>query len=213
MLYISRAVGHGSFGVIDTDDGVEEVVPTHEIVSLCKPGIGLEIKGVKLTANGSVYSIRPYQLPEEATRHQVKTQLLQHVDIRTYQGAITGIFWHANLIKTPVTIRLSDYGESCGDGVLIGNDADRCHKITLVLDDKIRICEASFRMPFGTSLGPSGIGVVFDVREMSNGPSVYNVYQSVFRFSDDPDLFESLIDHSERMKRMLDRQYGKTAGR
>ena len=213
MLYISRAVGHGSFGVVDTDDDVEEVVSAQELVKLCKSDLGVEITGVKLTANGTVYGMRPYQPPETYTKNQVKAQLLQHVDIRVFRGAVSGIFWNANLIKTPITIRLSDFGESCWDGVLIGNDSDSGVKITLVLDDKICIGEASFRMPFGTNLGPNGMGVVFDVREMSDGPSVYNVSQSVFRYSDDPDLFESLIDCPERIKRMVDRHYERTARR
>ena len=213
MLYISRGVGHGAFGVVDTDDGVEEVVSAQDIVKYCGSDPRLEINGVKLTANGSVYSITPYQVPELATKQQIKTKLLQHVDVRVFRGAVSGIFWNANLIKTPITIRLSDFGESCWDGILIGNDSDGGVKITLVLDDKIRIGEVSFRMPFGTNLGPNGMGVVFDVREMSNGPSVYNVYQSVFRYSDDPDLFESLLDYPERMKRMLDRHYGRTTRR
>ena len=208
MLFISRRVGLDCFGVVDTDDGVEEVVNKDDIAENVTR-YKLDIKGVKEVGTlGIAVDIEPYQDVATMTRLQTKTSMLSKVDVTVYDKYITSIRWHT--IDEPATIRLSDFGERCEDCILVGNTLQGEHNITLVFDDKLKSITPHTLTVEGwsTSLGKDGRGVVVDLRELTNETIVEDVYRSLlfrssWRLRFIPEgSFDAIID-SEWRKQMM----------
>lgn len=212
MLFLSRRVGLNTYGVVDTDDNVETVVSYKDLAS-CIIERGLKIAGVAVLADRSsaALSVAPYQLQDSITPFQVKTSLAYHVDIITYGTIITGIRIHSSEIVAPVRLRLSDYGDSCAAYIFRGlNSCSRLHKLTLVIDDKLSLADETFyigSIDAGSSLGLRGIGVVFDMREVTDTKIVGNIYGALYNH--DPfDVSNSIIDGKERKNAIVSRLWG-----
>ena len=216
MLYISRYIGSNDYGVVDTDDGVEQRATHQELIRACEK-LGLQIAGIQTYTHEFSWGTRTvverlmtYQVPEMQTPLQVKTSVMRHVDVVVHKGMITNILWHADEITEPPVIRLSDYGDCCGDRILWGNANREVHKITLILDDKIKFRPKTFRLTAKEerwSVGKDGVGVMFDIRELTDNDLARFVYQAcLIDEVVDSICFESIIDSKEReayMRRIL----------
>lgn len=209
MLFISRIAGLGIYGVVDTDDGVEEVVDEVALWE-AKSQLGLDIRGVSEVDETTVIAL-PYQDTSTMTLLQTKTSVLHKVDVKVYNGYITSIIWHE--ITEPVYLRLSDFGDRCESCILYGNKAPGWVNMFLILDDKIKsISEHTFTIEgWSTAVGKDGRGVSIDVRECTNEVLVDMVYRSLMYRSGwklrfvPLELFDSIIDNPVRKERMLQR--------
>ena len=177
MLFVSRRVGYDKFGVVDSDDGVEEVVGYGVLLKVVD--LGIDVKGIDLFDNrfaqSALFAVKPYQLPETVTPLQTKTSMLRHVDVIVYKSSIVGIVTHPWDIQSPVSLRLSDFGTHCAEGFLRDNEKIGKHKVTLILDDNIYLDDLSLSLASndsGFSLGVEGAGFVFDLREVTSARTI-----------------------------------------
>ena len=207
MLYISRCVSDTKYGVVDSDDGIETIVPM-DVLSRAVRNLGLEIHGAKFTDLPSmgkdeyIGAIFPQQLPETATPLQVKTNLLHHVDIKVYNHIITSIRWRSDEITAPVKVRLSDFGRVLGDRVLNGNKPSSDHPVTLIFDDSIRLETCALWRP--ASLETSK-GLILDIRELTDYNTVMKIYRDwVFEIGS-YQRASSVLDGLERKESILHR--------
>lgn len=176
MLFISRYIGKNNYGVVDSETGVEQTYSFSDIEHRCLNS-SFDIKGVTVGYQQvskdlgfmCVEEIRPYQPIDTMTVLQTKLGIMQHVCVTVYNGSITSVRWDSDRIKSPVSVRLSDFGVSCADCFLYGNKDIGRHKVTLVLDSGVCFCQSSFLLKHNAfEVGPGGIGVVFDVHELSD---------------------------------------------
>ena len=191
------------YGVVDTDDGVEEVVDWTRIYEACAEH-NLEICGVDLNKTRyicEVKSITPYQPPETMTPLQMKTALLSHVHITTYDGWVTSIRWKPSEIEKPVSVRLSDFGAGVSDYCLIFNDYAMDYVVNIVLDDNIDFGNLSFSVGEPFFVSAEGLGVKYDIRELTNDAKAELVYNSV----GGTNPLDSIIDRPDRYKRMSEK--------
>lgn len=208
MLYISRYVHPQGYGVVDTDDDTEEVVTREDIYLVCC-ALGIKVRGVILETDDTGFTYVAYagvyQPAETQTQLQIKTRLLRHVEVLVYKSMITHIRWSPNDIKEPVTIRLSDFGTTLADYCLTSIAPAGCHKVTLIIDDKIQFSEKGcfFATDMSVDIGVRGLGVVLDLREMTNDAVVRQLYKIMYD-GDFARLFDSLLDTPERMERMIE---------
>ena len=209
MLFISRQAGSNLFGVVDTDDGVEEIVSFGDICRYVSE-YGIDIEGVSVEEfpfGRFVHDIDVYQPKDSLSRDQVRLQLLLNVSIVVYDSLITKITWNAEKMSAPVTIRLSDYGTRLGRNILVDNEISGSHKVTLILDDKLQFdadeCTAFlFEEGFfrGCNMGRNGMGVVIDLSELSNDYVVSSIYEGLYRTAfngDIEEMFGSVIDSED----------------
>ena len=207
MLYISRYIGLRSFGVVDTDDGVEQVATARDIVEATLNS-HLVIQGCSIDE----FPTRPWQPQETKTPLQLKTKLLSHVDVVTYKSAVTSIIWKGDKIKLPVTVRVSDFGCDLAEFILRHNNAYLEHKITLVFDDKIRKVVPWSLQPVVSPIPVKKfdrIGVIFDFSEVTNLKLLQSLYDSVrapvenMRVLTPQELVDSIQDDVGRKWQML----------
>lgn len=207
MLYISRYVDLRSFGVVDTDDGVEQIATPRDIVEATL-NRHLEIHGCYV----GEFPTRPWQPPETKTQRQLKMQLLSHVDIVTYKSAVTSVIWKGSDIKRPVTVRVSDFGDSLAEFVIRHNTVNPEHKVTLVFDDKIKPVMPYALQPVVSPIPVrkfDRVGVIFDFSEVTNPRLLQSLYDSVRtpvenqRALTPQDLVDSIQDDVGRKWRML----------
>lgn len=178
MLYISRRVGYDEFGVFDTDDNIESIISRTELVdAVSKLGVSIEGVHVYIPSLGiqapKVSFVDPYQDERYITPIQVKTKLMKHVNVTLWGTRITAVTWRDDELISDVSIRLSDFGDVCESGLLLGNSTSFDAKVTLIVDDKVEVRENSFI--WGRVDLPS---VFIDVREMTNEIAVEEVYKS-----------------------------------
>lgn len=209
MLYVSRFVGKTAYGVVDTDDGVEDIVGVSVLMEALRT-VGNIIVGANAVPTGGplwhfIEKIRPYQPSETMTQLQVKTSLLKHIDVLTYNSMVTSVQVRASEITAPVTIRLSDFGSMCADGVFRGLTWEGRHTVTVVIDDRIKFLENSFDLPVedkARCLGVDGAGIMFDLREVSR-PDVYKAVYSAVWDRNEIEVDRTIVDVPERKARMM----------
>lgn len=161
MFYISRVVGANKYGVVDTEDGVENIMTTGELSrATCK--LGIPIEGVTLYYQPghklpNIASIKIYQAPESISREQVKLKALKGVDVKKQGDVVVSISVNAPADK-PVTIRLSDIGTEFGNYIFSGNKISQ--GTTIIVDDKIKVTKQTFKNWYGR--------MILDVRELTN---------------------------------------------
>ena len=208
MMFVSCYKGKDHYGVVDTDTGIEQTFSLTDIEKRCLNS-SMEIKGVRVGYQQvskdlgfvCIEDISPYQPIETMTVLQTKTSLLHHVDVKTYKGAITSVRWNNERISLPVDVRLSDFGKTCADCFLYGNPNIGRHKVTLILDSGICFCQSSFTLKHAAvEVGPRGIGVVFDVREL-NDRAAQVVYEALY-FIHGYNVFGAITDSIERNRVM-----------
>lgn len=213
MLYISRRVAYVEglyaqidYGVVDTDDGVEEIVPETELYTAVG-AYGMEIAG---TTEG-LRRIEPYQTADSLKAIQAKTKTLKNATVTVWNNMITNIVW--GVWSDGVRLRLSDFGTEIADFVLLDNPTP-VNPVTLVFDDKITSVRCwAFRMDtsvdgtkatFEIDAGFINDSVRFDLRELSNN-DIADVIYSQFRLYDD--RFNFIIDSNQR-KEFMRQRYG-----
>ena len=209
MLFLSRCIhvdegeyvgSTPAFGVVDTDDGVEQIVSMVELVdAVCN--CGLKIEGFELSEYGHSESIAPYQDVGSMTAAQTKLLVMNHVLVTTYRGMITGINFNGADVEKPVEIRLSSIGHSCADYLLVNGKNHDSHKLTLIIDDKLKFTKHSFAAVsrFSGRIGVDGYGIVFDLRGLRDDDAAEVIYRNVF---DSGSRTNSIMDSRERRKRM-----------
>ena len=198
MLYISRRIGANKAGVVDIDDGVEQIISLYQFGSSMYKKLG--VRGCTFTGMyQSSVIVLPYQPDETRSPIQLKARLLTGVDIKVYNDIVTNINLSA-VLNPPVTIRLSDFGSKCSDCLLLGNKDTGRHIITLVFDNKISVGDDAFRRDIEIiGLGVQGVGVKFDLREAED---VSKIYSGLIRFNG-WQILSSVIDHRERFDSMV----------
>ena len=193
MFYVSRIVGHGRYGVVDTEDGCEDIMTTAEIKHAVID-MGVEIKGVSLRANrGGRPALNPivvYQPSGVASRTQVKAKVLHGLDIKKNGDTISSI--EINQVMNCGSVRLSSYGTKFGAYVfksrkILGN-------VTFVLDDSLEIDKRTFKdwWQFG--------GISMDLRLVTNQKIVDAVLEAI-----DLGFDVAVGELSELNRRVLDR--------
>lgn len=194
MLYISRVVGIQFIGVVDTDDGVEEIVPIFKVREIVSGGI--PIKGVEAKSpRGAIFApILPYQVPETYSPLQSKLKFATGIDVLVYNDMVTSIRFDAKKLKAPVAIRLSSFAPKCADCILFGNSCAFRHVITLVLDDKVQVGVRTFRREEGIdgTNGVQGLGVKFDLREITKPDVIDDIRKSMLS-NDGNQVLQSVI--------------------
>lgn len=211
LLYVSRYIDRGTYGVVDTDDGIEEQIDICGISdAVCLHGV--RIAGVTPVINkrfnkGYVTEdgVRVYQPVETLSPLQVKTKVLKHIDVKVYKSMITGIDIDIGAIEDKVQLRLSDFGTFCADYILSGNNHGVRDKVVLILDDKITFGKKTFKLRQcdNSFVGIRDAGVMFDLSEMNddNAAALYKVLLS------GQDLFPTVIDEPTRYNSMTIAQY------
>lgn len=213
MLYISRYVRDISYGVVDTDDFNETIVP-EDVVHDAVLKAGLTIGGVSKVGyvqfgDYSICEIFPYQPPETFSQLQIKTNLIKHTSVLVWKNIITSVRWRANEIKEPVSIRLSDFGRVLGDRFLCGNSQTDSHKITIILDDKLEFERNSFWRPMALD---ESAGIKFDIRELTreSAAELFYLRWVVHDGSDSRNKrVRAVIDSDDRKNSMMRRFCGR----
>lgn len=206
MLFLSRYYGLDKYGVVDTDDGVEEFVDRQMLIKACI--IGVEIEGSDVhrsTVSAGAFMLTgaaPWQDIKSLTPLQVKTKMILKVDVVTYNGMITNILWEPDEIMEPVTLRLSDFAGIVADRVFFGNAPCAMHKITVILDDKLELLERALLKP-NLSLGVDGLGIIFDLRDIKSEQLARRAYRQLFYKAYDMSIDRSIIDDEDRKHRIV----------
>lgn len=208
MLFISRFMDLASYGVVDTDDGVEEKVSHQRLIDVINE-YGMLIGGVSI--DDQRFSILPYQDPDTFTKLQVKTHLVSGVSIKTYKDMVTHIDL-SDCRGSIGSIRLSDFGKSCADGIFLGNKSKCSRCVTVILDDIIKLTDLSFMQPEPfTPLGVPGMGAMFDLREVTRISHLLDIYWQLLveRFmplnvAPNLDMLDSIIDDENRKEAIGD---------
>lgn len=193
MLFVSRYVGSDRCGVIDTDDGTEEIVYVGELIEIAKKGV--HINGV--VDMGESHFPFPYQLPNQVTQLQAKTAALLGVEVVTYNSYITAIICNNQSCDT--TIRLSDYGTSLQSMILRLTKDPAPKQLVLVFDDKLELlCDYSLCPVYRAS------DLRFDVSEVTNPALSVSIYKSlILNYTERgylarEDMYNRIIDSKER---------------
>lgn len=200
MLYISRFVSSKKYGVIDTDDGVEAIATIEELedaVLKC----GVEIKGVtpgradRIGINKGrnwIEKVEVWQPVDTMTRAQTKLNILSGVDIKVAGDKIAAIVIKDVNMAKGRTLRLSDFGSSCGDYLLRNSVRTANSVVTIVLDDKIAIT--------GKALDDFRYhGVVVDLTSVTRKKTVEFVYKQLMATSQSLVVWsDKVIDSRER---------------
>lgn len=213
MLYVSRRVGLGKIGIVDTDDGVETIVGMIELSSMLS-STGLDIKGIKLRKTKLSFTdfrvmgaINVYQSDMYRTLNQAKVCALLKVDVTLFRGVISCISWDNDNIDKPVTVVLSNLASRCGDLVFYSQKWVGEHKVTFVIDNFIEFGEFAFRgSRESQKITWDGIGVKFDLRELTDDNKALLIYSAVANsLAEYVDFPETIIDNEARMEAMMRR--------
>ena len=219
MLYISRRVycilreggPNGplvelKYAIVDTDDDTETIVDKHYL-EMCALQYKLPISGVSVDKSGRfMLDAIPYQPVETMTRLQTKMNVLNRVEVTTYKDSITSIVWYPDSLPEPVTLRLSDFASKCADCILWDNLGSH-HSVTLIIDDNIEISRDTFRPEVDnvSVVFDGGLGVVFDLRELTNEDTAAKIYSSLVKYKDGS--FDNVKDTAERLHRMREKYF------
>lgn len=187
MLYISRYVDFQKYGVVDTDDGVEQVAVRSDIINYIRAGV--QIRGVTL---GKRCKFVPYQPTGTFSAYQSKLLAVAGVDTTVYDGIISRITWDKCVAKSPVDIMLSKLGSALGPFALGYNEYIGPTKVILVFDDSIDVLSHSV-VPHSLSMEN---GVRYDLRKVTRDDIRNAVYLALYQFLDYEELAEMVIDLS-----------------
>ena len=207
MLYLSRYIGASKYGVVDTDDNTENACT---IIDLRKAVLDhdLAIVGVYPGTYNGLYWLREdnicvYQPMQTISVLQTKAKVMLGIDIKIYNDIITSLTWSDKITK-PVSIRLSDFGTSCASYIFTGIEQMDGKRVRIIMDDKIKFSEDTFKIKFYADAYTDieKIGVVFDVREMSDqcAEKLYGAF--IHAGIIDPD--DMILDHPRRKHEMLE---------
>lgn len=200
-------MGDHKYGVVDSDDGVETIVPLNVLANAVR-NLKLDIKGATFTDLPNIGfgeyigSIFPQQLQETVTQLQVKTNVLYHIDIKVYKNIITSIRWRSDEITQPVRVRLSDFGKVLGDRCLSGNRPSTRHPVTLIFDDNISLETCALWRPASLENSES---LILDIRDLTNYTTVMRIYRDWAADLSGYGRAGSILDLTERKEYILHR--------
>lgn len=223
MLYVSRYIGQEQYGIVDTDDNVEEMADYFKICHLCQR-VGLKIAGVDFDYfKRSAGKIHVYQPKSTVTPLQVKTKTLKHIVVTVYKNIITSVTWNIEDITKPVSLRLSDFGTYCADflldavvktlaqGIINADKYKPNQKVTIILDNKLEYSAGAFGS-YGYDFSVlDRINVVFDLRELDDERAT-RVYDMLFENSEVV-TFKNIVDNDERVVKMRGIHYARAMKR
>lgn len=200
MFYISRKIGTNKYGVVDTEDGREDIFTLNELKEMCC-GMRIPIEGVTTfvsnyrTGNLNIGGVSVYQPAETSSVRQTKLNALFGVQIKTMDDTVVSIVIRDARQSSERPVRLSDYGSKCAKYLF----HDNCRslsgtRLTLVLDDNIWICGKAFKDFVECD-------VVIDLREVSNDKQAELVYRDMLHSYgvSAATLHQHIIDKPERM--------------
>ena len=204
MLYISRYIGTYNFGVVDTDDGVEQEISQSELESAINVS-RLDIVGSRRIAGfTNRHTASPWQDPSTLTPIQTKTHMMCGVDVLIYKNMITKVVWRPMSVKGGVVkVRLSQFGNRLTSKCFYDNSAFCEGQTILILDNKLSYDEEAFRQPVGAGVAYDNryYGVTFDLRELSDSNAIL-VYRGILKSIRVALLEGAVIDTDERTARV-----------
>lgn len=211
MLYISRYVGKDYFGVVDTDDNVEEVVSREYLSALCKDK-GITVEGIIPRRMGEDI-IRVVQPESTRNKLQTKLKVLKRIEVLQRGSIITAINWQDRDIKEPVSIRLSDFGTMCADFLFMNHLSTdiEASNVKFILDDNIEYSTYAFnRLQGSFVVGPHGIGATFDLTELCDAVAnrVYGMLVTKYQGCS----LGSVSDNMKRKAKMMAKYYKQIYG-
>lgn len=176
MLYISRCTAPGAYGVVDTDDGSEDVYNGEDIYAVCRE-LRLDIKGV--VSRGLIF---PWQDSKTVSGYQAKL-LLAGIKTTVWNDIITSIRYENVQNGEIVPIRLSELGSSFGCSILFGNARSYRVQARLIFDDGFMPINVDTFGPLTGSVymeyAPRRMGVEFDLSSVSDDELAMSVYKAV----------------------------------
>lgn len=201
MLYISRLIGHSLYGVVDTEDNIEEQTGWLGLGTALSKGVN--IKGC-IVSNGKVRDAVPYQSDVRLSTQQLKLKSMYGIEFLVWRDYVTGVVWNPDNLAKPVPVKLSSLGKKCGAGLLYQMPSSKNRNLILVLDEFIEFDMFTFmRYKHSQILNGSTFSVRIDLRLLSD-EKVRIIYNSLVRALDDrfciPDI---IIDHSERLDKYM----------
>ena len=204
MLFVSRlrSVGNGyAYGVVDTDDGVEQFCSISDIAKALRRG--LKIEGVTVK-DGDIAEILPHQLSEYSTSLQTTLALMHDIFITTYRDEITSITWSFGYCKPLSSVRLSDFGHSCAGRIFQAAQCLDLYKATFIVEDELEFTDSTFIIPgeLYDKRIPETVGCKLDVRSMKDEAKLSKLYRAVVA-SQPLSAKYLIIDHEDRKRRML----------
>lgn len=196
MLYVSRILDKGKYGITDTTDGIETVVSFADIQKCVR--LGLEIKGVEALVDRDfgVYTILGIYVcldTVDSEAQRTKSIILKGIDVQTINGGIRSVMWTKPSLKSDTTIRLSDFGRYC-EGAILSSIPRDGNVVTVILDDKIRINKSNFQKVFYKTR------VKFDLRDVTKFQTAACIYSEYIHncSSSLPDMLDRIIDNQHR---------------
>lgn len=205
MLFISRIIAQGpgtplSYGVVDDEDWVEEILPH---LSIAKLSGNVKIEGCQLLQRTGSH-MRPlgridvYQHPSFVTKELMKFKMLTGIDLVIYRDMIVKISWDSNKIKLGIQVVLSKFAKSCGDDILFYKPiaVGGGNHLTFVLDNSLSFTECTFNImaPIHSVLAD------FDLRQLGDRKAKV-VYDALsWSFADGGDPWHSYIIDDEKRK-------------
>lgn len=198
MLFISRRVGQGQYGVVDTDDGLEEVVDYERLKEAVVCGI--DVKGVAVgsrlpwdkNSEIDILTIDVYNNRDVSSVMQTKLQVLKGIEVVVYDDTVVSVTWDRHRVKPGTSIRLSDFASKLGDLIFLSASRGPNSPITVVLDDTLSYSELSLRFVTGTE-------VRLDIREVKNKETVAMIYAEHRKRGDSKRLDDYVLDTPERL--------------
>lgn len=200
MLYISRSFHDGSYGVVDSETGIESPADWNDISRMVIVD-GLNIAGVTMTyiesVGGVLSTVHPYQDMKYYTKEQAKAQMLYGVRITTYKTEITRIEISEKIVKNDISLCLSRYGKTMQGEADIGwSFAPQWngHHLTVVVDEHIDIIG---RVPL-----VGATGVRWDMSLCQNDELIRNMAFLYYRNNATMKSIEDyLIDSQQRIEK------------
>lgn len=212
MYYISRFIGQDRYGVVDSDTGREFSVVFGDIELAIRRGY--DIAGIIFDKEDTHIDGSPVVsdiVPWEGLRHKSpvasKLQCLCGIDIFVYDGYISSISWKPEKLQGPVSLRLSDFGDTLGDRFLYWGDTRQVGQcLTLVFDDKIRLSPFSFKIPLFYSMESDCTFTCMDIREVTNESLARDIYLNLHGYLSGSHFSKhvSILDHPDRYNRLID---------
>lgn len=205
MYYLSRYIhsdGSICFGVVDTCNGNKESIfkweSLAEFIYSGNTVVGVQAKvgkaNVRHRAVGEM-TLFPYQSPESKSPDQLKYALVAGVETVVNGTMLTAI----RNLKTErhLSVRLSDICNSCADYILFPESPLDDGKLTLILDDRVKLSSKTFG--FITSYDKAtDTGFVIDVSEMSDDNAAVVYTKVALELDRIEDAFSTIVDRQGR---------------
>lgn len=179
-----------AYGVVDTDDNVETIVPFIDMLYIIDD-LNIPIEGIISHRGARAYiDTVPYQDMRYCSALQAKTKTLLGVDIHTYEGEVTAIIPDRKVMKDGTRIRLSEFGRKMSDAVHIDWVQSRMNtkKLIIVLDDNILV--------YGDRVNIILDDVYWDISEVTDDDFIQSMAKAVDTY---PRYRHYIIDRHERV--------------